>query len=182
VVSKREGDKLNSERLALLPYILDKYKNKLQIDINEGSIEGLRKCANHKGYLTINFWHEGKSKYYRVHEVIAYLGGLDLLNKTVNHINGNKTDNRLSNLEAVTAIENHRKAKDTNSFLTGERNHKTKLTQSEVDEIRRVYKGDWGEQARIAKEYGVDPATISNIVLRKTWPEIPDDINEIGNH
>jgi hypothetical protein len=162
---------LKESRLNILPDLLEKYKHKLHIDTKSGTVSGLKTHENHKGYLTIKFWHEGCSKYYRVHEIISFVGGLDLLDKTVNHINGNKKDNRIANLETMSALENHRKAKETNSFLTGESNPISKLTSVQVEEIRRVSTGRWGEQKELANMFGVDQSTISNILKFKTWKD-----------
>jgi len=160
------------ERLELLPFLLEKYKDKVSIDIQSGTLEGLKVYENHKGYKTVNFWHKNHSRYYRIHELVAYLGGLELLNNTINHINGDKKDNRLENLEAVSALENHRLAKDQKLFKVGIDNHISKLTEEDVLFIRKTYKGVPGEQRILAEKYGVDQSTISHVVTNKTWKHL----------
>jgi hypothetical protein len=44
-----------------------------------------------------------------------------------------------------------------------------KLNWHQVDRIRKIYKGKYGEQTKIAKEYGVSSETIRGIVLENTW-------------
>ncbi|MGM0904223.1 MAG: HNH endonuclease [Bacillota bacterium] len=166
---------MKESRLKLLPELLEKYKHKLVIDVISGIVTGLKPYENHKGYLTLNFWYNGGSKYYRVHEIIAYAGGLELLNNTVNHINGDKKDNRLLNLEAIPALENHIKAKNTKSFLTGDANPSSKLTAEQVSEIRRASTGRWGEQSELANEYGVHQTTIYSILSFQTWKDAKDE-------
>jgi hypothetical protein len=156
-------------RFTLLGILLNKYEGKLRIDTENGTVVGLKNSENHKGYLVVKFWHEKKSRDYRVHELIAYVGGLDLVGNTVNHINGNKKDNRLINLECISALENHRKAKDTNSFLCGSEVRGSKLTEDLVNEIRTIYTGKWGEQTEMAKKYGVDQSTVNKILRQKLW-------------
>ncbi|MGE7843920.1 HNH endonuclease [Lysinibacillus sp. NPDC093712] len=148
---------MNVERLELLPFLLDKYKSKLTIDVEKGTVVGLKNFLNHKGYLTVAFWHEGKTLRYRVHEIVSYVGGLELLNLTVNHINENKLDNRLCNLETVTALENHRKY----NFPKGDDNPQSKLTYSQILEITTNYSGRRGEKAILARKYNVSPSTIT---------------------
>ena len=60
------------------------------------------------GYIKADLWKDGSRKQTSVHRVVAsaFLG--DLTGLEVNHINGDKTDNRVSNLELATRSENER--------------------------------------------------------------------------
>lgn len=51
--------------------------------------------------------------------------------------------------------------------------HRAKLTPVQVQQIRHMYKSGV-KQTRLAQEFGIAQAQISNIVLRKTWPDVPD--------
>ena len=84
----------------------------LYIASNRGNIKSLKRnrvlktSPNEKGYLYVVLSKNGVSKSYRVHRVIAntFLGehkGLE-----VNHIDGNKHNNDVSNLEFCTHAEN----------------------------------------------------------------------------
>lgn len=72
---------------------------------------------NPNGYLTVRLYKNGKhySKY--IHRLVAETFLIN--NQTdlqVNHINGNKTDNRVCNLEWCTASENIRHAMNNGLF------------------------------------------------------------------
>jgi hypothetical protein len=54
----------------------------------------------------------------------------------------------------------------------GEASHRAKLREPEVLEIRRKYKRGHVGYGRLAEEYGVKPATIAEIIKRKTWSHI----------
>lgn len=71
----------------------------------KGKIKKLQKRSN--GYLYVGLSKNGKSKTVKVHRLVAeaYIDNPD--NKPiVNHINSNRSDNRVDNLEWVTASEN----------------------------------------------------------------------------
>ena len=54
----------------------------------------------------------------------------------------------------------------------GEKNNTTKLTEVQVLEIRRTHQRTFGENTRLAKIYGVNQHTISDIVKGKTWTHL----------
>ena len=60
----------------------------------------LKSSKNTNGYLLVNLHKEGKQKHYYIHRlvVIAFIPNPDNLSQ-VNHINEDKTDNRVENLE-----------------------------------------------------------------------------------
>lgn len=92
----------------------------------------------------------------------------------INHKNGNKNDNRLSNLELMTNLENMRHAV-TNGLLRparGERQGSAKLVEKQVLEIRRLYATGTVTLLSLAEKYGVDFTNISMIVRRRTWRHV----------
>ena len=70
---------------------------------NKCKLTGLTKSKN--GYLIIRV--KGKRMYVHRLVMLAFHGKSDL---TVDHLNMNKQDNRLENLEYVTAVENIKRA------------------------------------------------------------------------
>ena len=82
----------------------------------------------------------------------------------VNHINGDKLENRAENLEWVTAEENYEHA-----MLNGLVD-RLKLTESDVRNIKRD--GKRGNQKVLAAMYGVTLHQINGIVNGRFWKTI----------
>jgi DNA invertase Pin-like site-specific DNA recombinase len=53
----------------------------------------------------------------------------------------------------------------------GEKHHLSKLKEEDVLNIRKLLSEKY-KQTEIAKIYGLDPSTVSNIKTRKLWPHI----------
>lgn len=98
----------------------------------------IRECKqtlNTWGYMTVNLCKNGKSNTKRVHRLVAvaFLGESDL---QIDHIDGNKLNNRLDNLEYVTPKENTQRAwKSGLSKYTDER--KQKLREKAIERWKK---------------------------------------------
>jgi len=100
---------------------------------------------------------DGKTIDCTIHRLVAktFLDCVDGLD--VNHINGNRSDNRLINLELVTRSKNLAHGMFVN------KNGIAKLTHEQAEEVkRRVALGE--RQVDIAKEFNVFKQTINQIV------------------
>ena len=93
----------------------------------------------------------------------------------VNHIDRDRTNNRVDNLEWMTHTDNVKYSHKMGGYdghSTGIKNPKARLTEEQVIEIRRKYDSGEMTQMEIAKEYNVGWSTIHNIVFRLTWKHI----------
>lgn len=125
------------------------------------------------GYSYVNLHKNGKARSVRVHRIVAeaFLENPHG-HEQVNHINGNKTDNRLSNLEWCNAFQNMKHAQTSGLFnVCGESNPSAKLTYKKVESIRKEYvrgSREYGTKA-LARKYGVSCVMIGKIVRNENW-------------
>lgn len=127
------------------------------------------KTPNDGRYLRCGLWKEGKCEAVLVHRAVAraFLGDSSS-DAQVNHIDGDKTNNRLENLEWVTPKGNQDHAVRTGLRLSGEDHVFSKLTAEDVREIKlALAHGERG--ATLARKYNVTKANISSIKHGKSW-------------
>jgi len=128
----------------------------------------LKPYSDKDGYLQVGLSKGGLSKTQIAHRLIfaAFNGFLPL---EVNHIDGNKKNNRPINLEESDRIRNAKHAKDNNFYVTAEKHKNSKLTNLQVSEIvnRLVYSSV--SINKISKDYPCSNTIISHINTGKAW-------------
>lgn len=127
------------------------------------------------GYPSVSLTKNGKSRMYNIHSLLglAFIDK-DYLKKklVINHIDGNKLNNNLKNLEIVSSSINNIHAKDLGlNKNRGETSSKTNLTNTIVLEIRELVKNGVMYK-EIAKKYNITIGCIKSISIRKNWKHI----------
>ena len=127
--------------------------------INKLSGETVKAQPNDKGYLRVGIC--GKLRF--VHRLVAEKFLPNPENKPqVNHIDGNKTNNNVDNLEWVTNKANREHAVKNSLIVSGDKCPWAKLSVKDIEEIRSLYPTHMITD--IAKMYNVNRKTISDIV------------------
>lgn len=148
------------------------------VDIEQGIVRTKRGQITRKckaGYLEVHAYKDGKHYYIRVHQIIAVAGGLDCIGKDIDHIDGNKLNNRLDNLEAVTPMENTLRA-----WAQGQSKYYTaKINGKAAAFIKTLLKYKMMSVEEIAKRFNLSPSYIKDIKHGKTWKDVePYDFDE----
>lgn len=122
----------------------------------------LKPMINEYGYASVDLWENGKRKRHKIHRLvaIAFLPNPMMLNE-VNHIDGNKLNNRMSNLQWCTRSENIKHAYRTN--LTHGRRL---LSTEEIAFVKEHYKkrDDKYNAYKLAAMFNVKPYVIYNVI------------------
>lgn len=127
------------------------------------------------GYLIINMFKNGISFILKAHRIgaIAFIKNPNKF-PAVNHLDGNKTNNWVGNLEWVTNRNNILHAVETGlRNFVGSENPSSKLTNKEAILIfnsKESYKN-------ISKKFGISFSAIGHIKTGYTWSEITGKIN-----
>lgn len=151
---------------------IETQKNGRKIKRKEIILKNGLSGQNGKQYFSVNFRRSDKSK--KVHRLVAeaflYKKSDDMV---VDHINRNKLDNRVENLEWVTVLENCRRQRHTRG---SERSGI--LSEKDVLHIRYEYHKlcesgkKRGALVLLSKGYRINKVTVFDIVKRRTWQHI----------
>ena len=139
---------------------------------NEHSGKILKPFPNNNGYLAVDLFHSTVKERVSVHRMVAIAFIPNPENKPfVNHIDGNKQNNCVSNLEWCTPSENSRHALETGLSLKGEDKSTSKLTTKDVLEIQAAFE-EGIKDFVLAEKYNVSSGVISAIRLGRSWKHV----------
>jgi hypothetical protein len=138
----------------------------------------LKQTITHRGYKRVELNLKGSAKKFVIHRLVAIAFISNPSNKPeVNHIDGNKENNDISNLEWCTSKENksHAFVNGLSHQVYGEKHVQAKLSLNDVIEIKRKFaSGDFKNQTKVSKIYNVSRATIRSIVNNVNWKSALD--------
>lgn len=135
----------------------------------------ITQVPNRCGYPCSVLYKNGHALNKKVHALVcsAFHGNRPSPLSEVNHIDGNKRNNCASNLEWSTRSENMRHARESGLWTPnhGTQNGRSKLTQSDVLEIRN--RRSSGEKPKeIAPVFRVSASTIRDICSGRAWKHL----------
>lgn len=150
-------------------------RKKCQIIYSNGMVTNykeklLHQELNRKMYKRVTFSQNNIQKRYQVHRLVAfYFISNDENKPCVNHIDGNGSNNHISNLEWCTYSENERHSYD----ILGKKSAGRKLADVDVLDIRnnciKKRKGIKGNVNLFANKYNVHMGTIRGVLNNKNY-------------
>jgi len=124
------------------------------------------------GYVVLTIRVEGRKRNALAHRIIwEHVHGPSPAGMQVNHRDGVKSNNRISNLELVTNSGNRRHAFATGLQPVGSALVHAKLTEADIPKIRDLL-AQGVTKAHLAKAYGVSRKAIRQVAQGKSWAHV----------
>lgn len=131
----------------------------------------LKPAFNNTGYLQIRITIDNERRIYLVHRLVGKYFIPNTDNKlTINHKDGNKSNNHVSNLEWLSQQDNCIHAALSGLTRVGSKSHRSRLTEEEVSDIVRFSK--YLNIPQISKIMNVEYTIIHKILNGYAWNQI----------
>ena len=153
---------------------LGRVKSLDRIDCRGQHLKGklIKPLPTKQEYVRVGLCKNGIRKHFMIHRLVAQ--AFIPQHITVNHKDGNKSNNTVDNLEWLSQKENNIHAYRTGLKPHGTQRKDAKLNEQQVKEIRSNYiPNDRNYSTRaLARKYGVHPSIIQRVVNNKAYKNI----------
>lgn len=135
----------------------------------------LKGSIDSKGYLYVKGSKEKRAWVARL-VAKAFVSNDNPDNNVVNHLDGNKLNNKASNLEWTTQKGNCQHAVDTGlkTYCYGEEHVNNKYSEDVVRQVYLLAKAGKISQDNIGRMFGMPQIVASNIKTKKSWKNFTD--------
>lgn len=140
-------------------------------------------CKNSQGYCLWRIQQDNVSKAFTVHRIIAHTFIPNPEGKPcVNHLDLDKTNNCVSNLEWATYSENSLHAVREGALVTkkGISSNLSRYSEEQVREVYRLCKQGMS-QSKAGERVGMPRPTVASIMQKVSWKEVTDSVDKEYN-
>lgn len=139
------------------------------------------KGSNLNGYLVVSIRNGETKMQCRVHRIVWIAEhGVIPDGYVIDHINNDKQDNRLCNLQLLTAAENSTKAKTDGLYKIHGESGSAKITDEVHDFIQYVYGNTDLSIRQLSEIFGISKSRVHQIIHDEAWTDIGDWIDSKG--
>lgn len=126
------------------------------------------------GYLAVKIVNGECRKQCRIHRIVwVAANGVIPDGYVIDHINNDKTDNRLCNLQLLTPEENSTKARNDGLYKVHENAGQAKITDETHDLIKYAYENTEMSLRQLSEVFGISKSRVHQIVHEQGWTDIP---------
>ena len=137
--------------------------------------------SNVNGYLCVSIRNGDTKISCRVHRIVWIAAhGIIPDGYVIDHINNNKQDNRIENLQMLTPEENSHKARKDGLYLTQENSHSAKISDEVHDLIQYIYGNSEISIRQLSEMFGISKSRVHQIIHDKGWTDIGEWIDTKG--
>ena len=167
----RIGQMTNDEYVAF-----ELQQGNIAVDFNTGYVYSMRKHQGIRtepqrlkgtdihGYIHHKIVDGKQRRSCRAHRIVwIAANGVPPEGMVIDHINNNKSDNRLCNLQLLTPEDNSHKAHKDGLYLCGDESPTSKLTEEERNEIRMLYSTGAYSYTQLAEKYNISKSRIAQL-------------------
>lgn len=159
-------------------YQVSNYGN-IRRKLKTNSFHYLKPQISNFGYNIIGLRKNNKFYHIFVHRIVLSVfsnsGKITYKNRLqVNHKDGNKLNNHISNLEWVTSSENRKHALNLGlaKITVGEQCSWSKLTNKSVKKLRKIYSKGNISMKKLGEKFGITNETVHGIIHKRYWSHI----------
>ena len=126
------------------------------------------------GYLVVTIVNGETRKQCRLHRIVwIAANGVVPDGYVIDHINNDKTDNRLANLQLLTPSDNSTKARNDGLYKVHENAGQAKIDDETHDLIRYAYENTEMSLRQLSEVFGISKSRVHQIVHEQGWTDIP---------
>lgn len=145
------------------------------MNYNKTGREKCLKSSDRKGYDAVILSRNGNRVCKSIHRLVLEAFTPNPNNKPqVNHIDGDKKNNNVNNLEWCTAKENTRHSfkNGLQNILRGSDVYNSRLSPNDILQMRSIYDHGWANQSELADAYNISFQHAHKILRNKVWRHI----------